>query len=358
MADIAAAAGASLDDLVACLVNVRPGGSGNVRDLFDARLSGASRVALTVVEMVGEYSGAFPFSLMCRALLPTATRSRPKRVVQGANGSVGVAAGGYLHLAIRADGADAAIRSLASLLTEKGAAAELLAAENGVAAPVLTRSGGGQGLGAFDIGSSPPLSRLVECSGFTLSAAEAERLSVLLSDAKLVGAVPPALSLTRAAAEERLSLECVALRLQPHTAPSASTPHWGTPSATAPLSNTLRDTETRRKTSSSLDTDALSSQAIRTAAAFVHSGSLKTAAGDVFGLRVASSTPASSTGDSVAKRSVRLRSDYAVVSQGIVYASPSASAAADPTDAFERLGKLLVEAGSSLDAVLSCRFYL
>ena len=114
VADIATAAGTNLSGLVSCLVNAPAKQSAQIRALFEADPSWPTHIALTVAEMVGEYSGMFPFQLQCTGVQPALA---PVRTVSRGSRSRAVIAGGIAEVAVRASSATDALSETRALLT-------------------------------------------------------------------------------------------------------------------------------------------------------------------------------------------------------------------------------------------------
>ena len=114
MQDIAAAGNTSLANVVACQVNCKPGSGSSVRQLFRAALP--NETAVTVVELLGEYGGLFPFTLKC--LFVQSTRL-PKTVLRRGQHSIAVAeAGGTVHVSVAGEpNATSALAALESLVS-------------------------------------------------------------------------------------------------------------------------------------------------------------------------------------------------------------------------------------------------
>ena len=175
--DIAEAAGTSLDGLTYCLVNAPRGESRQVREVIERALGvHHERMALTVVEMVGEYGGMFRFQIKCGAVQPSLL---PKTVIRNDAGATAVAAAGVVHVSI-------ATNDTASALLNETAA--------------LLRRSGGAGLDA-----------LLQCTIFAHATALVETRA-LAAALRTTTAVPPALTAVVAPSDSgRITMMCVAL---------------------------------------------------------------------------------------------------------------------------------------------------
>ena len=248
VADISIAAGTNLSGLVSCLVNAPANQSARIRGLFTSSTTWPQHIALTVVEMVGEYSGTFPFQLQCTGVQPAL---HPIRVLAHGTRSRAVEAGGIAELSVRAPSVSAALTAIKELVNGE-------------------------------------LDALLSCTAFVRSGAEGATDAAELHDALRVTTVPVALTMLHAPTEDDedessgalLSLACTALAERP-------------------------------------------------------------ASGEVSGV----SAPGGG---------------YAVVDRkhGLIFTSGLRIADANSTGAFGNLGALLDAAGSDLELLLACRFYL
>ena len=211
VSDIAEAAGTNLSNLVACLVNTKPNRSASMRVLVEQAL-GANGPALTVVEMLGEYSGMFDFQLSCEAVLPSVSR----RVITQQGGMArAIVAGGIAHLSVTSS-------DWKSLLERTGA---------------LTRA-------AAAAPTDDWLSSVVECSVFVRTAEEAAALRSGLSTT----AVPPSLLVVAANTSGGAALSLMCSALVASTATSSNAVSSAAGAAAAPSTSWLPEAATPGKT--------------------------------------------------------------------------------------------------------------
>ena len=293
VADIAAAAGTNMSGLVSCLVNTRRGATAHVRRLFE-NLLGEAGPALTVVEMMGEYDGAFGFTIGCVAVLPALMPTRVVATTTGSGRAI-VDRGNISHFSVRAATANDALTEVATL-AEAAVTDDVAGKDGGFGG---AGAAGAAGAGATGNSVTNGLERLIECTAFvragTLGEADAKAVVKALDATR----VPPALTVVHA----------------PTDVPGEASSVFTT---------------------------------------YAYDGGHS----EAHGVAIACTALAGHAPEHRKRRVKVGSAGSAVVADGLVHASALLTHDVNASSAFDELATLLKSAGSSLDLAIRCRFFL